>query len=152
MAKFTPSRVIIHNSDTKDSGTVSWGAIRHYHTHVKKWRGGIGYHAGCELVLSGQEVYYEVLMGRMWNVQAAHCRGHNRNSLGFCFIGDFEKTVPSQRMIQAGAKVIALWLDLFGLTTKDIYPHSYFDAYKTCPGTFFDMALLKRAVALKMRG
>jgi len=146
MAKFTVSRIFIHNSDTKDSGTVSWGAIRHYHTHVKQWRGGIGYHAGCELVLSGQEVYYEVLMGRMWDVQGAHCRGHNDNSLGICFIGKFDKTVPPRKMIEAGSKVIALWLKLFGLSIKDIYPHSYFDTHKTCPGRLFNMEFLKECV------
>ncbi len=146
MATFKPKRILIHNSATRDSGTVSWGAIRRYHTHVKKWRGGIGYHAGVELVLSGQEVYYEVLMGRMWDVQGAHVRGHNRNTLAICFIGNFDKTVPSDNMIKAGAKVIALWLKLFGLSIKDIYPHNEFNAYKSCPGVHFNMGYLKRCV------
>ena len=76
----------------------------------------------------------------------AHCKQHNRNSLGFCFVGNFDKTVPSKKMIVVGAKVIALWLNLFNLSIKDIYPHSYFDTHKTCPGTLFDMDYLKRRV------
>jgi len=145
MAKFTVSQITIHNSATEDSGTVSWGSIRRYHIHTLKWR-DIGYHAGCELVLSGQEVDYEVLMGRMWDVQGAHCRGHNDNSLAICFIGNFDKTVPPRKMIETGSKVIALWLKLFGLSIKDIYPHSYFDTHKTCPGRLFNMEFLKESV------
>lgn len=146
MSQFIPKRVIVHHSLTKDSGTVSWGAIRKYHTQVKKWRGGIGYHVGVELVMSGGETYYEILMGRMWNRTGAHVRGHNRNSLGICFIGNYDKIAPKKEMLEAGARVIALWLKLYGLTVDDIYSHHNFNINKSCPGELFDMEQLRMLV------
>jgi len=149
MANFVPKKIIVHHSLTKDSGTVSWGAIRKFHTQTLKWA-GIGYHAGVELVMSGSELYYEILMGRMWDRSGAHTRRHNQNSLGICFIGNYDTLPAKKQIIQTGAKVIALWLRLFGLSIDDIYSHNDFDAYKTCPGTLFDMEYLKTCVRRKL--
>lgn len=149
MALFIPKRIFIHHSLTKDSGTVSWGAIRKYHTEVidPPWS-DIGYHAGVEMVKSGEEIYHEVLMGRMWDVRGAHCRGHNHDSLSICFIGNYDKRPPGQLILKAGAKVIALWLKLFNLSIDDIYSHHNFDIHKTCPGKMFDMESLLRLIKI----
>lgn len=147
MANLVPKRIIVHHSLTKDSGTVSWGAIRKYHTKVKDppWS-DIGYHVGVELVLSGNEEGYEILMGRMWDRTGAHVRGHNHNSLSICFIGNYDKIAPRKEMLKAGAKVIALWLKLFGLSVDDIYSHHNFNIHKSYPGKLFDMEYLKMLV------
>lgn len=137
MALFKPTKIIVHHSLTKDSATVSWGAIRKYHTQTLKWK-DIGYHAGIELVESGDELYFEILMGRMWNVPGAHTKGQNQYSLGICFIGNFDSIFPEDSQLRIGAKVISLWLDIYNLSTGDIFPHHQF-AVKTCPGNLFDM-------------
>lgn len=149
MSGFVPKRIIVHHSLTKDSSTVSWGAIRRYHTQVLKWA-GIGYHCGVELVMSGQEVNYEILIGRVWDRSGSHTRGHNSNSLGICFVGNYDTIPPKKQMLITGARVIALWLRLFDLSIKDIHPHHYFDAYKTCPGVYFDMEYLITCVRGKL--
>lgn len=149
MASFKPIQVLVHHSLTKDSGSVSWGAIRRYHTVTLKppqRMSDIGYHVGVELVKSGNELYYEALMGRMWTESGAHCRGQNSHSLGICFIGDYDKEVPKPQLVMTGAKVIALWLDLFSLSINDIYSHHNFAPHKSCPGKLFDMEFLKDCV------
>lgn len=142
-----PKKIFIHHSLTRDSGTVSWGAIRRYHTKVKDppWS-DIGYHAGVELVISGGEPYYETFMGRMWDRRGSHVRGHNYNSLGICFVGNYDKIAPYKDMLKAGAKIIALWLKLYNLSIDDIYPHHAFDPNKSCPGKMFDTDYLKMLV------
>lgn len=140
MSKFIPKKVFLHHSLTKDSGTVSWGAIRRYHTQTKKKPyKDIGYHAGVELVKSGPEVYYEILMGRMWDTPGAHVRGANEDSLGLCFIGNFDLTIPTLAQLQAGAKVVSLWLLLFDLTIGDVHLHREYDPSKSCPGELFSL-------------
>ncbi len=142
MAKFLPTKIIVHHSLTLDSGTVSWGAIRRFHIKTREWK-DIGYHVGVELVKSGEESYFEALLGRMWDRRGAHCKGHNRDSLSICFIGNYDVLPPPKKMLEAGAKVIALWLDFFCLSINDVYSHHYFDIDKSCPGKLFDMEILK---------
>lgn len=137
---FKPKRIILHHSLTKDTGTVSWGAIRYYHTKViKKPYSDIGYHAGVELVKSGDQNYYEIFMGRMWDTQGAHTRGNNHDSIGLCFIGNFDNHLPSIAQLQAGAKIVSLWLQLFDLTIGDIHLHRDYDSNKSCPGNLFSL-------------
>jgi len=133
---FKPTEIIVHHSLTKDSETVSWGAIRYYHTATLGWK-DIGYHAGIELVQSGTHQYYEALMGRMWDTPGAHCKGHNNKSLGICFVGNYDDDVPNDEMLEAGAKVIRLWMALYDIPFTQIFRHSAFATYKTCPGLRF---------------
>ncbi len=133
-----PRKIIIHHSLTKDGKTVSWGAIRHYHTEILGWM-DIGYHAGCELV----GTQYEVLIGRMWDQMGAHTRGENESSLGFCFVGNFDIDSPPYEQLIVGAKVIKYWMRLFNIPLEEVYPHRHFASYKTCPGAKFEMERLK---------
>ena len=98
------------------------------------------------MVVSGNEIHIEVLMGRMWDVKGAHVAGYNSNSFGICFVGNYDETIPSIQAIKAGARLIALWLKLYSLEAENIFPHSYFNSKKSCPGKKFDMELLKRYV------
>ena len=137
-----PTKIVVHASATKDSGTVSWGAIRWYHTQVLGWR-AVGYHCGLELVKSGEHEYYEVLMGRMWDEIGAHEPAVNAESLGICFVGDFDNEEPPMGQLVAGAKMIAYWMRLFGISKDSVYPHRFFRPDKSCPGKRFDMDLLR---------
>lgn len=135
---FVPGKIIVHHSLTKDSRTVSWGAIRHYHTSSLGWT-DIGYHAGVELVASGSQPYFEALFGRSWGVPGAHTRGQNHNSLGICFVGNYDEALPPEGMMRVGARVIALWLGLYSLSVEDVYGHHYFNIHKSCPGKNFNL-------------
>lgn len=139
---FKPTRIIIHHSLTKDGLTVSWGAIREYHTTEHDGDYGwsdIGYHAGVELVESGGRPYYEALLGRPWDQSGAHAKGHNRDSLGLCCVGNYDEEPPPLGLLLKAADVLQLWMQLYHIDAGNIFPHSAFSA-KTCPGRLFPLA------------
>ena len=135
-----PTRIIIHHSFTKDSKTVSWNAIRMYHIRYLMMV-EIGYTFGLEQV--GQ--HQEILMGRMMNEAGAHTRGHNHDSLGICFVGNFDLAAPPPEQWNLGIKLVKSLIEVFDIPTWRVFGHRNF-ADKTCPGTFFDMDLFRKSL------
>jgi len=134
--KMKPEKIVIHHSLTKDSGSVSWGAIRRYHEMKKNWI-DIGYHFGIEKV-NGT---YEILMGRMMNQAGAHCRakGFNQFSLGICLVGNLDEKMTTGIWLGAFRLVHSL-MDVFGLKPEDVVGHrEVADDGRTCPGMLFDL-------------
>lgn len=135
-----PEKIILHHSLTRDGAEVSWGAIRKYHVQTLGWK-DIGYHAGVELIESGGERGHEILFGRSWFLPGAHTKGQNHNSLGLCFVGNYDVSIPDFGLLKKGALIIAHWMALFSIPSYLIYPHRAF-AQKTCPGKLFNMEKL----------
>jgi N-acetylmuramoyl-L-alanine amidase len=131
-----PSKIVVHHSATHDGPEFSWAAIRAYHKSLG-WL-DIGYHGGAELI-GGTE---EILIGRPWDTIGAHCLGHNRNSLGVCFVGDFNAAPPTDAKLAAGAALIRLWMRLFKIPAENIFRHDELND-TDCPGRHFDMNRLK---------
>lgn len=135
-----PKKCIVHHSLTKDSETVSWGAIRRYHKQRNGWR-DIGYHYGVELVGDS----YEVLIGRPENISGAHCKGMNASSIGICFIGNFDLAAPDEDMMIRATEVFYPILRRLSISPNEIYPHSAY-APKSCPGSLFPMERFREAM------
>jgi len=132
--------IMIHHSLTRDSSTVSWQAIRHYHVAKLGWN-DIGYHFGIELV-NGQ---YEVLIGRMLNEDGAHCReaAMNRLAIGICFIGNFDEDNLPDHQRSLGVRLVKSLMAPFGIPADHVVRHHDFAPYKSCPGTRFPWAAFK---------
>ena len=88
----------IHHSLTKDSGTVSWNAIRHYHMNTKGWR-DIGYHFGIEQVGRLDSEAFEIFVGRPLTMNGAHARGLNSKQIGVCMVGNYDSVAPRKEML-----------------------------------------------------
>lgn len=128
----TPKRITLHHSLTEDSDTVSWGAIRAYHTRTLGWR-DIGYHFGIELLRG----HYEILMGRMPDDQGAHVAGHNTDNLGICFVGNFDNHPPPDEQLLLGVKLVQYLRTIYNIPLNEIYMHRHFNPHKSCPGHKF---------------
>jgi hypothetical protein len=142
---FFPNKIIVHHSATEDSGTVSWLAIRKYHVYDLGWR-DIGYHAGVELVKTGDHEHYEILYGRPWNQDGAHTIGQNDQALGLCVVGNYDAAAPPRAALEAAARILAEWMRLFHIPASAIHRHSEFNP-KSCPGSRFDLEVLRGMLA-----
>ncbi len=140
-----PKRIVLHHSLTKDSNTVSWNAIRKYHQETMKWK-DIGYHTGIELV--GNR--YEILTGRMMNEVGAHTSGENYDSLGVCFVGNFDLNEPQSEQWNLGIRFVASLCDILHISPSMIYGHHYFNSHKSCPGIKFNMQGFIQQVSERM--
>lgn len=155
------THVVLHHSFTKDSGSVSWGAIRKFH---KSWRyegriipesegrdrlahgesvmspwTDIGYHIGVENI----DGHYEVLLGRPLDADGAHAyqKNMNRVGLGVLFIGDFDIAPPNTGMLIAMAVHLRPIMELLRIPAQPtrVIGHREVAGYKTCPGNMFDV-------------
>jgi N-acetylmuramoyl-L-alanine amidase len=74
--------------------------------------------------------------GRDVDVSGAHCEGHNRNSIGVCYIGGLDETgkkAKDTRTLQQKAVLLSLLTELKRLyPDAKIYGHRDF-ARKDCP-------------------
>ena len=132
------NRIILHCSATVEGKEYSVDTIRKWHTN-KGWS-DIGYHYVIQL--DGT-----ISQGRPIDKQGAHVRGHNKDSIGICYIGGVDADIkpkdtmtPEQnsafRMLVRSIRI------LFGEDIT-IHGHNEFSS-KACPSfivkeKFYDM-------------
>ncbi len=73
------TKVIVHCAATPEGRDVKTEEIKRWHTEERGWS-DIGYHWVVELDGSINE-------GRSEDINGAHCRGHNSDSIGICYVG-----------------------------------------------------------------
>lgn len=144
MKEFTaiPSRVVVHCSATDDSPRMDSRAIRAYHKSLG-WE-DIGYHFLLEEI--GGKLM--LVRGRPARYEGAHCKaaGRNRDSIGFCIVGDFDEAPPDPDLFYAAARAVACLCFLYGISADRVSGHREWEPKKTCPGKRFDMVLFRDAV------
>ncbi len=120
------NEIIIHCTATPAGRNVSIGEIDRWH----RARGfnGIGYH--FVIALDGT-----VMKGRDITLAGAHCKGHNANSIGVCYVGGCDASMspadtrtPAQRT--ALQRFIRHLRDLYPEAT--VHGHNEYAA-KACP-------------------
>jgi N-acetylmuramoyl-L-alanine amidase len=129
-----PKYIFLHHSFTKDSKTVSWGAIRRYHRLTLGWR-TIGYHYGIEQVGN----HLEILQGRFEGKTGAHTRGHNRNSIGICNVGNYDKDPISIERWNLTLKLVENICLRYDIPFDNVLGHREVASYKSCPGNLWNM-------------
>jgi len=119
--------IIIHCSATREEQQVSVDTIRDWHL-AKGWN-DIGYHFYIDL--DGT-----INKGRDIDKIGAHCKGHNRNSIGICYCGGVEadgKTPKDTRTQEQKDSLLHVLKTLKAMYPGAvIYSHNEF-ANKACP-------------------
>lgn len=123
----TITEIIVHCSATPEGRPHTVGDIRSW--HLQRGFKDIGYH--YVIYLDGS-----IHAGRDESVIGAHCTGHNRNSIGVCYIGGMTKDMKAAKDTRTEAQKKALLQLLRQLKKKypraKIYGHRDFAA-KACP-------------------
>ena len=121
-------KIIVHCSATREGENFDVAEIRKWHVEGRGWS-DIGYHFYIDL-------YGEIHKGRDIAKIGAHCKGHNRNSIGICYCGGVEADGKTPKDTRLDCQKEALTAVL--RTLKAMYPnaivHSHNDfANKACP-------------------
>ena len=121
------NEIIIHCSATREGQQVTVDTIKDWHL-AKGWN-DIGYHFYIDL--DGT-----INKGRDIDKMGAHCKGHNRNSIGICYCGGVEadgKTPKDTRTQEQKDSLLNVLKTLKAMYPEAvIYSHNEFAA-KACP-------------------
>ena len=133
------NKIIIHCSDSTFGDAAT---IRRW--HIERGFSTIGYHY---VILNGHRTYkskYDaeadglIELGRPVDRIGAHCKGHNRDSIGICLIGKPEYIGQpeewfTEKQLSTLKSLVKHLLMEFNLSAADVYGHNDF-APKICPG------------------
>ena len=121
------NKIIVHCSATREEENYEVAEIRKW--HLARGFSDIGYHFYIDL-------YGEIHKGRDISKIGAHCKGHNRNSIGICYCGGVEadgKTPKDTRTPEQKQGLLHVLKTLKAMyPAATIYSHNEF-ANKACP-------------------
>ena len=121
------NRIILHCSATREGKDFSADTIRDWHVNGRGWS-DIGYH--WVIRLDGS-----IEVGRPLEKSGAHTKGHNKDSVGVCYIGGCDadgkpKDTMNPEQEKAWRMIVLSLRTLYGDLT--IHGHNEF-ANKACP-------------------
>jgi N-acetylmuramoyl-L-alanine amidase len=142
------SALIIHHTAGNQSQTLN--AIRN--DQMRRGYGDIAYHFLIQIDKDGRG---HLKRGRSDELNGCHGNNHfNRNALGFCIIGNYDKYPPSEELYQdilAGVKHV---LNTYRIEPKKVYGHKEIKGLRpgekvtatACPGSMFPLERLKKDI------
>ena len=142
--------VIIHHSDTKKGNVAIFDK---WHREGKHWE-GVGYDFVIGNGTNSSNGQVEVTYRWRQQKTGAHCGGTpgnwaNKNAVGICLVGDFNRTAPTNKQMQSLVKLVRFLQKRYKIPKSRIYGHGTTPgAHPTdCPGKKFPMARLKSILA-----
>jgi len=116
-------KIIVHHTASPRDTTVS--QIRDWHVNGNGWS-DIGYH----YIILGDGTLER---GRSINKTGAHCKGHNKGSIGICVTGNTSQEPPTTAQVESLFGTLKMLLEDYNLERSDVYGHRDFGATE-CPG------------------
>ena len=136
--------IVVHCSDSPDRMDIGVAEITQW--HLERGFSTCGYHA----IVRRSGV---VEPGRAESKVGAHCQGHNRDSLGICWVG---RDLPTPAQYTALLEKITEWCLVYGVPAERVVGHREAAPLsgKTCPNLQMDSLrlLVKRRLAEWGRG
>ena len=116
-------KIIVHHTASPRDTTVA--QIRDWHVNGNGWN-DIGYH----YIILGDGTLER---GRHINKTGAHCKGHNKGSIGICVTGNTSQEPPTTAQVESLFGTLKMLLEDYNLERSDVYGHRDFGATE-CPG------------------
>lgn len=120
------SEIIIHCSATIEGMNYHAADIKAW--HINRGFSDIGYHYVIDLDGTIED-------GRDISIIGAHCKGHNQNSIGICYIGGLDKNGnPKDTRTDSQKVSLTNLVKLLQTIYKvPVYGHRDFNTKKACP-------------------
>lgn len=137
------NKIIIHCTDSPDSRDVGIEEISRWHKEMRFPISKSGFYCGYHYVVrrSGQ-----IEMARSDDETGAHCKGHNKDSIGICWVGRHK---PDSEQMKSLILITASVLMKHGLEPKNVFGHCELNPGKSCPN-LGNMDLFRDALEIQM--
>ncbi len=138
--------IVVHHSATLSGSARSFDRF-----HRDKGWDELGYHF---VIGNGSDTPDGLIeVGARWHKQkhGAHCKTpdnyFNEHGIGICLVGDFTKTRPTARQLAALERLTAFLCGQCGIAPDRVVSHKAVTHKTACPGKFFSLSSIRRAVA-----
>lgn len=128
--KYT-QEIILHCAATPEGKDIKAETVKQWHIKDNKWQ-DCGYHFIIELDGTVKSMRDETLVG-------AHCKNHNHNSIGICYIGGCDKTGKKAKDTRTEVQKLSMYKLVKELMIKyhiditSVKCHNDYDKGKACP-------------------
>lgn len=136
--------IILHHSAT---ATGNAAIFDRYHRETRHMVNGLAYHF---IIGNGSDSPDgRIEIGDRWvrQIQGGHVRSlaYNEDSIGICMVGDFEKTRPTPKQVEAGLELVGfLKRTLLGDRPKVLLHREVRGEHTLCPGRYFPTSKFRR--------
>lgn len=127
MQKRVINKVIVHVTDSPDSKDFSAIDISRWHQEMGFPKSQTGLFCGYHYVIRRSG---EIETARLEHEIGAHCRGHNKNSIGVAWVGRSKIEKPQ---LDSLLTLVAEICDRYGLEAKQVFGHRELNPGKSCP-------------------
>jgi hypothetical protein len=141
--------VVVHHSGTKNGNATIFDK---WHREGNHWE-GVGYDFVIGNGTDSGDGQIEVTFRWRKQIAGAHCGGTpgnwaNKDGVGICLVGNFNRTVPTARQTQSLLKLIRFLQKRYGISKSRIYGHNSTPGARVtdCPGKKYSMARLKAMI------
>lgn len=135
--------IIIHHTAGNPTDTTDMVHRQHLN---RGWR-GLGYHIFNRY--NANTGLWECWYGCPLHAVGTHVKGHNSNSIGITFAGNYEDNIPTPSMLNHVREVLAYFAKEYP-TAKFAYHRIMRGASTACPGKHFIPELRKIAKELNL--
>ena len=124
-----PTAIILHH----ELGSNGFLSVNEYHRKLWNFKSSLGWFGGYQYYIDKLGNIHQF---RRDDEEGAHTIGRNKDSIGICLEGDFDRYRPTNLQIIALKGLILQKMTYWAILPKNVYGHRIF-ANKSCPGNLW---------------